>query len=144
MVNNDREVWIKANLIQHKEHAEFGEVMAALMPNYMYGLDGIEVETIDYNKDPEKEVMKALLDDQNWAPYFCTAFDKHGEWTDDMKLCKSKTKMLFGKALKRADHVKIIHVWGDYYGDWSETVVVMQNFDTDESLYLQFDIQHEI
>lgn len=139
MVDNNGESFIDLELTQHAQYAELGEVVAKISSNYSYGLEGMNLIRI-YN-DIENEVMNHLFD--GYYGYFCTTFDPEN-WGDDEALCKEKTKTLLGAALLEADAVYVLDAFGDYYGDWHEVVVILQNYDTAESLSLRFDILHEI
>ena len=78
-------------------------------------------------------------------PYFCgNLIEDFWDSHDNMKKCEARTKTLLGKALDQADAVKLVHVYGDYYGDYEFYFLVLSDYETKETLTFQFDMYHEI
>lgn len=62
------------------------------------------------------------------------------------KECVNKLTAILEAAFadKDTDAVSILRLEGDYYGDWESVFLIMQNYDTNQSLIVEFDILHEI
>ena len=139
MVSNDGESFIDLELTQHEQYVELGEVVAKLTANYSYGLEGMNLMRVYDNI--ETEVLNSLFN--GGYGFFCSTVDPDN-WGDDLQVCQEKIKTLFGNSLINSDAVYIMDVHGDYYGDWHEVVIILQNYETAESLSLRFDVLHEI
>lgn len=141
MVNNDGETFLNASIVKSEEATELSDVIHKIVEESLWGLNTLNMRPF-HTENTKKDLVQLLTGGD--YPFFCVTFEKELEWTDDAKRCEGRLHMLLGKAVERADKVTVIEMSGNYYGIWGMTVVVLQNFETKESLVLEFDMIHEI
>lgn len=132
--------FIQIKVVQSEEFPELSDVMSEMA--FAHGLLGLSVMPI-VSKDPAAEVYNNLT--SHWDPYFCSVFVGYDSMSPNPEAdCLKNLKQLFGDSISQADSLFIIDSYGDYYGDWREVRVVLQDMDSAKSLVLSFDIVHEI
>lgn len=79
--------------------------------------------------------------------YYCyRLIDSYDYGVQQQKECIQKLEKILEAAFseKDANSVSILSLEGDYYGDWETKFLILQDFDTNSSLIIEFDILHEI
>lgn len=102
----------------------------------LLGMKLVEVSNVD-------EALKEF--DMTWSGFFCYRLVEDVEG-DDGSLCTEKLRALLeaGFNQKGVSQIYVLKAEGDYYGDWETNFVIFENWDTKESLVVEFDIIHEI
>jgi len=141
MVNNDGESWIKAELINHKEEMEMHGVAQQKLQDTLWGLEGVHMRNL-VSENPKADIVDLLMEES--YPFFCSTMEPNLDWSEDLTTCAKNLESLLGDVLSQTRDIKVIEMWGNYYGSWAETALVLQNFKDKQSLVISFDILHEI
>ena len=75
---------------------------------------------------------------------FCEALVVDFWHTYDEETCKFAVQELLGDALDKADAGQIVIMSGDYYGDWEKVLIILSDYETKETITLNFDALHEV
>lgn len=123
-----------APIISHIMHEEFVEGLLSMNL----------VQTFDV-----KETLKAFGSDSKYfgSDFYCYRLVKNFDSaTNADKKCHAQLEKLLNAAFKDkgTDSVSVLKLSGDYYGDWETIYLILQNYDSNESLIVEFDILHEI
>ena len=79
--------------------------------------------------------------------YYCYRLVKDFDYGNDGEAeCAQKLNKILDAAFsdKETDAVSVLKLSGDYYGDWETIFLIIQNYDNNSSLIVEFDILHEI
>lgn len=123
-----------------ESYAEVSRTVSHIMSeSYFDGLLGMKLEQVS-NVD---EALKYF--DSKWNGFFCYRLVQDAD-ADDGTLCTAKLKTLLeaGFDQEGVSQIYILKAEGDYYGDWETSFVIFENWNTKESLIVEFDIIHEI
>lgn len=125
----------------YKEHGNWINLNKMVKEQVTFtGVNDHYIEELKAGKrwDRLKEILFA------YEPYFCANWDEYYWDKSSNEDCIRRTKVLLGDALKKADSVKLVHVFGDYYGDFEFVNVIFSDFKTKETITLEFGIGYEI
>ena len=132
--------FIQINLVQSDEFPDLSDVMTKMA--FAHGMLGMNLIPV-LGKNRPQEVFNSLT--SHWDPYFCSSFSSYDPMSPSFDQdCLEHLKKLFGDAIEQADAVFLMDAYGDYYGDWREIRVVLQDYESAQSLVLSFDIVHDI
>lgn len=141
MTVSDYEFFLEASIVQHEGPIEPGPVVAKMITD-LIGIDKISFEPLYTYSDKEKMLLDTLFQGQ-YPPFFCNNFVDFKE-SDTVEKCRDLVKLLLPKTLlDKASRVSLLVIDGNYYGNWTEVSVIVDDYDSSESLIVRFDILHE-